>query len=45
MSAFADAKDEKILNERLHEIAFETSTMSDLDEPQGSKRLGGILIW
>ena len=34
MSAFADVKDEKTLNEWLHEIAFMTSTMSDPDEPQ-----------
>ena len=34
MSAFADIKDEKTLNEWLHEIAFVTSTMSDPDEPQ-----------
>ena len=27
MSAFADVKDEKTLNEWLHEIAFMTSTM------------------
>ena len=34
MSAFADVKDEKTLNEWLHEIALVTSTMSDPDEPQ-----------
>ena len=34
MSPFADAKDEKTINEWLHEIAFVTSTMSDPDEPQ-----------
>ena len=34
MSAFADVKDEKSLNEWLHEIAFVTSTMSDPDKPQ-----------
>ena len=34
MSAFADVKDEKNLNERLHEITYVTSTMSDPDEPQ-----------
>ena len=34
MSAFADVKDTKTLNEWLHEIAFVTSTMSDPDEPQ-----------
>ena len=34
MSAFADVKDDKSLNEWLHEIAFVTSTMSDPDEPQ-----------
>ena len=34
MSVFADVKDEKILNEWLHEIAFVTSTMSDPDEPE-----------
>ena len=33
MSAFADVKDEKTINERLHEIAFVTSTMSDSVEP------------
>ena len=44
MSAFADVKNEKTLNQLLHEIAFVTSTMSDPDEPQVSKKLGGILI-
>ena len=34
MSAFADVRDDKTLNEWLHEIAFVTSTMSDPDEPQ-----------
>ena len=34
MSAFADVKDDKTLNEWLHEIAFVTRTMSDSDEPQ-----------
>ena len=34
MSAFADVKDEKTLNEWFHEIVFVTSTMSDADEPQ-----------
>ena len=34
MSAFADVKDDKTLNEWLHDIAFVTSTMSDPDEPQ-----------
>ena len=34
MCAFADVKDEKTLNEWLHEIVFVTSTMSDPDEPQ-----------
>ena len=34
MSAFADVKDDKTLNQWLHEIAFVTSTMSDPDEPQ-----------
>ena len=34
MSVFADVKDDKTLNEWLHEIAFVTSTMSDPDEPQ-----------
>ena len=34
MSAFEDVKDDKTLNEWLHEIAFVTSTMSDPDEPQ-----------
>ena len=33
-SAFADVKDDKTLNEWLHEIAFVTSTMSDRDGPQ-----------
>ena len=33
MSAFADVKDDKTLNEWLHEITFVTSTMSDPDEP------------
>ena len=37
MSAFADVKDDKTLNEWLHEIAFVTSTMSDPDEPQSFK--------
>ena len=32
MSAFADVKVEKTLNEWLHEIAFVTSTMSDPDQ-------------
>ena len=35
MSAFADVKDEKTLNEWLHEKALVISTMSDPDEPQG----------
>ena len=34
MSAFADVRDDKTLNEWLHEIAFVTTTMSDPDEPQ-----------
>ena len=36
MSAFADVKDDKTLNEWLHEIAIAvvTSTLSDPDEPQ-----------
>ena len=34
MSALADVKDEKTLNEWLHKMAFVTSTMSDPDEPQ-----------
>ena len=34
MSAFADVKDEKTLNEWLQEIAYVTSMMSDPDEPQ-----------
>ena len=34
MSAFANVKDDKTLNEWLHEIAFGTNTMSDPDEPQ-----------
>ena len=33
MSAFADVKDEKTLNEWLHEISFVTRTMSDPHEP------------
>ena len=33
MSAFADVKDDRTLNEWLHETAFVTSTMSDQDEP------------
>ena len=37
MSAFADVKDDKTLNERFHEIAFVTSTRSDPDEPQSFK--------
>ena len=37
MSAFADVKDDKTLNEWLHEIAFVTSTISDPDEPQSSQ--------
>ena len=32
MSAFADVKNDKTLNEWLHEIAFVTSTMSESDE-------------
>ena len=42
MSAFADVKDEKTLNERLHEIAFVTSSMSDPDEPQKFPRITEI---
>ena len=34
MSVFADVKDDKTLNEWLHEIAFVTSSMSDPEEPQ-----------
>ena len=34
MCAFADVKDDKTLNEWLHEITFVTSTMSYPDEPQ-----------
>ena len=34
MSAFADDKDGKTLNEWLHEVSFVTSTLSDPDEPQ-----------
>ena len=34
MSAFADVKGEKTLNEWLNEVVFVTSTMSDHDEPQ-----------
>ena len=33
MIVFTDGKDDKTLNEWLHEIAFVTSTMSDPDEP------------
>ena len=38
MSAFADVKDEKTLNESLNEIAFVTSTMSDPGEPQSFQK-------
>ena len=38
MSAFADVKGEKTLNEWLHEIDLVTSTMSDLDEPQSFQK-------
>ena len=41
MSAFADVKVEKTLNEWLHEIAFLTSTMSDHDEPQSFQEAWG----
>ena len=34
MSEYADVKDEKTLNEWLHDITLVTSTMSDSDEPQ-----------
>ena len=34
VNTFADVKEEKTLNEWLHEIAFVTNTMSDPDEPQ-----------
>ena len=34
MCVFADVKDDKTLNEWLHEISFVTSTMSDPDKPQ-----------
>ena len=34
ISVFADVRDDKTLNEWLHEIAFVTSTMLDPDEPQ-----------
>ena len=34
VSAFADLKEEKIINEWLHEIAVVTTTISDPDEPQ-----------
>ena len=34
MSAFAVVKDEKTLNQWLHEIAFVTNRMLDPDEPQ-----------
>ena len=44
MSAYADVKEEKTLNEWLHVIAFVTSTMSDPDEPQSFQEVGGILI-
>ena len=33
MSPFEDVKDDKTLNDWLHEIAFVTSTMSDPNEP------------
>ena len=39
MSAFADVKDDKTLNDWLHEIAFVTSTMSDADEPQSFQEI------
>ena len=41
MFAFADVKDDKTLNEWLHEIAFVTSTMSDPDEPQSFQEAWG----
>ena len=44
MSAFADVKEEKILNEWLHEIAFVKSTMSDPDEPQSFQEAWWDLI-
>ena len=34
VSVFSDVKEEKTLNEWLHEIAFVTSTISDPHEPQ-----------
>ena len=34
MSAFADVKEVKTINEWLHQIAFVSSPMSDPDEPQ-----------
>ena len=37
MNAFADAKDDKTLNEWLHEIDFVIYTMSDPDKPQSFK--------
>ena len=45
MSAFADVRDEKTLNEWLHEIAFVSSTMSDPDEPQSFQEAWWDLIW
>ena len=41
VSAFADVKEEKTLNEWLHAIAFVTSTMSDPDEPQSFQEAWG----
>ena len=45
MSAFADVKDEKTLNEWLHEIALVTSTMSEPDEPQSFQEAWWDPIW
>ena len=45
MSGFADVKDEKTLNEWLHEITFVTSTMSDPDEPQSFQEALWDPVW
>ena len=44
MSAFADVKHDKTLNEWLHEIAFVTRQCQILMNHKVSKMLGGILI-
>ena len=46
MSAFADVKDEKTLNEWIHEIVFVRQAQCQiLMNHKVSKKLGGILIW